>query len=149
MLILRPYSIAVSPVTPCEFATTVSTSSMRSCIVATMRRNNALERTVSHRGRTVLAVDCVLADARWRITVGPKGLSRQFMTSRGVKGGRVSLMAFSALNGAPMYSFDHPVRAQQDRLRNRDTHRLGNLQVHNKLEFGRLLHWQVSGFDSP
>ncbi len=31
--------------------------------------NNALERTVNHRGRIVLAIDCVLADAqlgRWR-----------------------------------------------------------------------------------
>jgi hypothetical protein len=31
-----------------------------------MRSNNALERTVNHRGRIVLAMDCVLADAQWR-----------------------------------------------------------------------------------
>jgi hypothetical protein len=28
--------------------------------------NNTLERTVMHRGRIVLAMDCVLADAQWR-----------------------------------------------------------------------------------
>jgi hypothetical protein len=31
-----------------------------------MLSNNTLERTVSHRGRIVLAMDCVLADAQWR-----------------------------------------------------------------------------------
>ena len=30
-----------------------------------MRSNNTLERTVTRRGRTVLAVDCVLAGAQW------------------------------------------------------------------------------------
>jgi hypothetical protein len=30
-----------------------------------MTANNALERTVNHRGRIVLAMDCVLADAKW------------------------------------------------------------------------------------
>jgi hypothetical protein len=29
--------------------------------------NNTLERTVNHRGRIVLAMDCVLADAQWRL----------------------------------------------------------------------------------
>lgn len=28
--------------------------------------NNTLERTVMHRGRIVLAMDCVLPDAQWR-----------------------------------------------------------------------------------
>jgi hypothetical protein len=28
--------------------------------------NNTLERTVNHRGRIVLAMDCALADAQWR-----------------------------------------------------------------------------------
>jgi hypothetical protein len=28
--------------------------------------NNTLERTVNQRGRIVLAMDCVLADAQWR-----------------------------------------------------------------------------------
>ena len=28
--------------------------------------NNTLERAVNHRGRTVLAMDCVLAGAQWR-----------------------------------------------------------------------------------
>jgi len=28
--------------------------------------NNTLERTVKYRGRIVLALDCVLADAQWR-----------------------------------------------------------------------------------
>jgi len=28
--------------------------------------NNTLERTVNYRGRIVLAMDCVLADAQWR-----------------------------------------------------------------------------------
>ena len=28
--------------------------------------NNMLERTVDHRGRIVLAMDCVLADAQWQ-----------------------------------------------------------------------------------
>ena len=28
--------------------------------------NNTLERTVNHRGRIVLAKDCVLADSQWR-----------------------------------------------------------------------------------
>ena len=32
----------------------------------TLRANNTLERTVMHRGRIVLAMDCVLADAQWR-----------------------------------------------------------------------------------
>ena len=31
-----------------------------------MLSNNTLERTVKHRGRIVLAMDCVLADAQWR-----------------------------------------------------------------------------------
>ena len=31
-----------------------------------MLSNNTLERTVDHRGRIVLAMDCVLADAQWR-----------------------------------------------------------------------------------
>jgi hypothetical protein len=31
-----------------------------------LRANNALQRTVNHRGRIVLAMDCVLADAQWR-----------------------------------------------------------------------------------
>jgi hypothetical protein len=31
-----------------------------------MTANNALERTVTHRGRIVLAMDCVLADAQGR-----------------------------------------------------------------------------------
>ena len=30
-----------------------------------MLPNNTLERTVDRRGRTVLAMDCVLADAQW------------------------------------------------------------------------------------
>ena len=32
-----------------------------------MTPNNALERTVNHRGCIVLAMDCVLADAQWRL----------------------------------------------------------------------------------
>jgi hypothetical protein len=32
-----------------------------------MLPNNTLERTVNHRGRIVLAMDCVLADAQWRL----------------------------------------------------------------------------------
>jgi hypothetical protein len=31
-----------------------------------MRSNNTLERTGGHRGRFVLAMDCVLAEAEWR-----------------------------------------------------------------------------------
>ena len=31
-----------------------------------MPANNTFERTVNHRGRIVLAMDCVLADAQWR-----------------------------------------------------------------------------------
>jgi hypothetical protein len=31
-----------------------------------MTANNTLERTVNHRGRIVLAMDCVLADAQGR-----------------------------------------------------------------------------------
>ena len=31
-----------------------------------MTPNNTLERTVKNRGRIVLAMDCVLADAQWR-----------------------------------------------------------------------------------
>jgi len=31
-----------------------------------MTSNNTLERTVNQRGRFVLAMDCVLADAQWR-----------------------------------------------------------------------------------
>ena len=31
-----------------------------------MTANNTLERTVVHRGRIVLAMDCVLADAQWQ-----------------------------------------------------------------------------------
>jgi hypothetical protein len=31
-----------------------------------MLSNNALERTVMHRGRPVLAMDCVLPRAQWR-----------------------------------------------------------------------------------
>jgi hypothetical protein len=30
-----------------------------------MTANNALERTGGHRGRTVLAIECVLAGAQW------------------------------------------------------------------------------------
>lgn len=32
-----------------------------------MRSNNALERTVVHRGRAVLAIDCVLGGAKWAL----------------------------------------------------------------------------------
>lgn len=32
-----------------------------------MPHNNTLERTVNHRGRIVLAMDCMLADAQWRL----------------------------------------------------------------------------------
>ncbi len=32
-----------------------------------MTSNNALERTVNHCGRIVLAMECVLADAQWRL----------------------------------------------------------------------------------
>jgi len=32
-----------------------------------MTANNALEGTVNHRGRVVLAMACVLADAQWRL----------------------------------------------------------------------------------
>jgi hypothetical protein len=32
----------------------------------TVRPNNTLELTVNYRGRIVLAMDCVLADAQWR-----------------------------------------------------------------------------------
>jgi len=35
-------------------------------VVVSMRSNNTLERTVNHRGRIVLAMDCVLADAQCR-----------------------------------------------------------------------------------
>ena len=31
-----------------------------------MLPNNTLERPVNYRGRIVLAIDCVLADAQWR-----------------------------------------------------------------------------------
>jgi hypothetical protein len=31
-----------------------------------MTANNTFERTVNRRGRIVLAMDCVLADAQWR-----------------------------------------------------------------------------------
>jgi hypothetical protein len=31
-----------------------------------MLPNNTFERTVIHRGRTVLAINCVLAGAQWR-----------------------------------------------------------------------------------
>ena len=39
-------------------------------IVAEMTSNNTLERTVNHRGRIVLAMDCVLAEVQWRPVVG-------------------------------------------------------------------------------
>jgi hypothetical protein len=32
-----------------------------------LQANNALERTVNHRGRTLLAMDGVLADAEWAL----------------------------------------------------------------------------------
>jgi hypothetical protein len=32
-----------------------------------MTANNTLERTMVHRGRIVLAMDCMLADAQWRL----------------------------------------------------------------------------------
>jgi hypothetical protein len=32
-----------------------------------MASNKSLERTVRHRGRIVLAIDCVLAEAQWRL----------------------------------------------------------------------------------
>lgn len=38
-----------------------------------MRSNNALERTVIHRGRIVLARNCVLADAQWRLWPAARG----------------------------------------------------------------------------
>jgi hypothetical protein len=34
---------------------------------AHVQSNNTLELTVFHRGRIVLAMDCVLADAQWRL----------------------------------------------------------------------------------
>ena len=38
--------------------------------VGRMPSNNTLERTVNHRGRIVLAMDCVLADAQWALVHG-------------------------------------------------------------------------------
>ena len=35
-----------------------------------MTANNTLERTVNYRGRFVLAIDCVLAEAQWRLVAG-------------------------------------------------------------------------------
>ena len=39
---------------------------LRMAMVKHMRPNNALERSVNHGGRIVLAIDCALADAQWR-----------------------------------------------------------------------------------
>jgi hypothetical protein len=36
-------------------------------MVGKLQSNYSLERTASHRGRIVLAMDCVLADAQWRL----------------------------------------------------------------------------------
>src|SRR6266576_2439129 len=41
-------------------------------------------------------------------------------------------------------SFDHPVGAQEDRLRDCDAERFGGLEVGDKLELGRLLDGQVA-----
>lgn len=43
-------------------------------------------------------------------------------------------------------SLNHFIRAQPQRLRNRETERFGSLEVDAQLEFGRLLDGQVGGF---
>src|SRR5437667_12831567 len=42
-------------------------------------------------------------------------------------------------------SLDHPVRAQEDRLRERDAEGLGGLEVNDRLELGRLFDGQIPG----
>ena len=44
-----------------------------------------------------------------------------------------------------MSSFDHLVRAQQDRLRDRQTERFGGLQVDDQLELRRLFDRKIGG----
>ena len=46
-------------------------------------------------------------------------------------------------------SFDHPVGAQQHRLRNPDAERLGCLEVDCQREPGWLLDWQLAGVGAP
>src|SRR5262249_9391235 len=41
--------------------------------------------------------------------------------------------------------FDHLIRPQQQRLRDRQAKRLGRLQINHQLELGRLLDGQVGG----
>ena len=48
------------------------------------------------------------------------------------------------LAGSLLRSFDHPVRAHQERLRDGDAHRPGGFQVHHQLELHRLLDRQLA-----
>jgi hypothetical protein len=47
---------------------------------------------------------------------------------------------------APAHSFEHPVGAQQDRLRNPDGEGFRGPRIHDQLELGRLLDRQTAGF---
>jgi hypothetical protein len=46
----------------------------------------------------------------------------------------------------PFTSFDHHVGAREQRRRNRQSKRLGSLEVDRQLESDRLLHREVSWF---
>ena len=41
---------------------------------------------------------------------------------------------------------NHLVRTDQKRLRDGDAERLGRLEIDHKLQFGRPLNWEVTGF---
>jgi hypothetical protein len=41
-------------------------------------------------------------------------------------------------------SFDHLVGAGDERRRNSQAQSLGGFEIENKLEFGRLIHWEIA-----
>src|ERR1700757_5097559 len=47
------------------------------------------------------------------------------------------------------HSFDHLVSAQEERLGDRQSKHLGGGKIDGKIEFGRLLNWQVAGLCAP
>src|SRR6266568_2082375 len=88
--------------------------------------------------------------ATWRCSAlppSPSSLSIGWSASRALPDNRrwSSLEAASYAIRAERSSLDHLVRAQQQRLRDREPKRLGGLEVDHELELGRLFHGKLAG----
>src|SRR6266487_2621002 len=88
--------------------------------------------------------------ATWRcsaLPASPSSLPIGWSASRALPDNRrwSSLEPASYAISAERSSLDHLVRAQQQRLRDREPERLGGLEVDHELELGRLFHGKLAG----